>query len=339
MRYKLLGRTGLRVSELCLGTMTFGEDWGWGASMDVSRQITEKFREAGGNFIDTSCNYTNGTSEKFVGEFTKGERDWWVIATKYTLIENRNNLNTGGNHRKNMMRSVEGSLRRLQTEYIDLLYLHMWDFTTAPEEVLRAVDDLIRHGKVLHFAFSDTPAWVVSYAVAKADDFGWTRPCAMQVPYSLADRAIEREVAPMARFHDMALLPWGVLEAGVLTGKYSDPNNTDPKRNREISDSERAMGEAVVAIAREIGRSPAQVALNWVRQQSGTVIPILGCRKVAHLEDNLGCLEFSLSDDQMAALSKISGFRSEFPMGFLRSDGVLSLSLGNLSDKLDIKPI
>jgi aryl-alcohol dehydrogenase-like predicted oxidoreductase len=335
MRYKLLGHTGLRVSELCLGTMTFGEDWGWGASETASREITAAFRAAGGNFIDTSCNYTNGTSEKFVGEFTKNERDWWVIATKYTLTEDRANLNAGGNQRKNMRRSVEASLKRLQTDYIDLLYLHMWDFTTAPEEVLRAVDDLIRQGKVLHFAFSDTPAWVVSYAVAKAGDFGWTRPCAVQAPYSILDRAIERELIPMAKYHGMSILPWGVLEAGVLTGKYSDPNNADPKRNSAASPAEIAAGEAVVALARELGRSPAQVALNWARQQHPLVIPILGCRKVSHLQDNLGCLDFELTPEQIESLSALSNFRPQFPMGFLLSEGVKNLAFGELADQLD----
>ncbi len=337
MRYKLLGRTGLRVSELCLGTMTFGEDWGWGASREVSRQITEAFRAAGGNFIDTSCNYTNGTSETFVGEFTKAERDWWVIATKFTLTEDRANLNAGGNHKKNMRRSVEASLKRLQTDYIDLLYLHMWDFTTAPEEVLRGVDDLVRQGKVLHFAFSDTPAWVISYAVAKADDFGLSRPAAIQVPYSLTGRAIEREIVPMAKYHDMAILPWGILDGGTLTGKYSDPGNTDPKRSDSISEREKAAADVVVAVARDIGKSPAQVALNWVRQQHASMIPILGCRKLAHLEDNLGCLEFELSAAHLEQLAAVSGFRPEFPMGFLKSEMVLSLCFGDQVSRLEMK--
>jgi aryl-alcohol dehydrogenase-like predicted oxidoreductase len=335
MRYKILGKTGLRVSELCLGTMTFGEDWGWGASEEVSRQIFDTFRAAGGNFIDTSCNYTDGTSEKFVGNFTREERDWWVIATKYTLIEDRKNLNAGGNQRKNMRRSVEGSLKRLQTDYIDLLYLHMWDFTTSPEEVLRAVDDLIRQGKVLHFAFSDTPAWVISYAVAKADDFGWTRPSAIQVPYSLMSRAIEREILPMADYHGMSVLPWGILDGGVLTGKYSDASNTDAKRNSDVPETAKAAGDAVVKIASEIGHSPAQVALNWVRQQSPRMIPILGCRKLSHIEDNLGCLSFTLSEAHMAELAALSGFRPEFPMGFLQAPYVRELMAGDLADQLD----
>ena len=169
MQYKLLGKSGLRVSELCLGTMTFGDDWGWGAPKNESRKILDAFVDAGGNFIDTSNNYTNGTSEKFVGEFTKGDRDHFVIATKYTLSERRTDPNFGGNHRKNMRRSVEGSLTRLGTEYIDLLWLHMWDGMTPVEEVMRALDDLVRAGKVLYVGISDTPAWVVSQANMLAD--------------------------------------------------------------------------------------------------------------------------------------------------------------------------
>src|SRR5215813_3083814 len=224
MRYRLLGRSGLRVSELCLGTMTFGEDWGWGADKATSRAIFEHFTQAGGNFIDTSNNYTDGTSERFVGEFVKSERDRYVIATKYTLRVNpsdQKHINLGGNSRKSMHRSVENSLRRLDTDYIDMLYLHMWDYVTPVEEVLRGADDLIRAGKVLYFAFSDTPAWVVSFGVAKADDYGWSRPVALQIPYSITDRTVEDAELPMARSLDLAILPWGMLDGGILTGKYS----------------------------------------------------------------------------------------------------------------------
>lgn len=336
MRYKLLGKTGLRVSELCLGTMTFGEDWGWGASREVSLEIAQKFREAGGNFIDTACNYTNGTSEKIVGEAIGSERDWWVVATKYTLTEDRQNLNAGGNHRKNMRRTVEASLKRLNTDYIDLLYLHMWDFTTDVVEVLRAVDDLVRAGKVLHFAFSDTPAWVIGYALAKAEDYGWSRPCAVQVPYSLSGRSIEREIKPLTEAHGLSLLPWGILDSGVLTGKYNDPNNTDSKRNSSVGERELALGQAVVDIAATVGASPAQVALAWVRQQGANIIPILGVRKVAHLDDNLGCLNVTLSADHIAALNALSPFKPEFPMGFLMRDYIRGLTFGDLTDKLDV---
>jgi aryl-alcohol dehydrogenase-like predicted oxidoreductase len=180
MRYVILGRSGLRVSEICLGTMTFGEDWGWGASPEECRKIFDVFTGAGGNFIDTSNNYTDGSSERIIGDLVAGERDRFVIASKYTLSERMGDPNAAGNHRKNMVRTVEASLRRLRSDYLDLLYLHMWDFTTPVEEILRAFDDLVRSGKVLHTGFSDTPAWVVAKAVATADLRGWARPAALQ---------------------------------------------------------------------------------------------------------------------------------------------------------------
>lgn len=337
MRLRLLGKSGLRVSELCLGTMTFGEDWGWGADKVTSRRIFERFAEAGGNFIDTSNNYTNGTSEQIVGECIQAERDRFVVATKYTLrltTGNPNDTNLGGNSRKSMHRSVENSLRRLNTDYIDLLYLHMWDYVTPVEEVLRGVDDLIRAGKVLYFAFSDTPAWVVSYAIAKAEDFGWSRPLGIQIPYSLLDRDVERDILPMAGEHDLAILPWGMLESGVLTGKYSSKSD-EPRRESHVGERGLAAGEVVVKLAREIGRTPAQVAINWVRQQPGNLIPILGCRSEKQIEDNLGCLDFRLTDEQMAELSKVADFKIGFPSSFLHSNHVRGLIFGDTFALLD----
>ncbi len=337
MRLRLLGRSGLRVSELCLGAMTFGDDWGWGADKAASRKIFDCFAEAGGNFVDTANNYTNGTSERFVGEFVKSERDRFVVATKYTLrltTGNAHDPNLGGNSRKSMARSVENSLRRLDTDYIDLLYLHMWDFMTPVEEVLRGVDDLVRSGKVLYFAFSDTPAWVVTYAIAKAEDYGWTRPVAIQIPYSVLDRSVERDILPMARTHDLAVLPWGLLEAGVLTAKHTQING-GPRRVVSPSDEERRAGETVAQIASDIGRTPAQVAINWVRQQPGNVIPILGCRTEAQVMDNLGCLEFGLSDEQMARLSQIADFKPGFPNSFLHGDHVRGLIFGDTFERID----
>jgi aryl-alcohol dehydrogenase-like predicted oxidoreductase len=338
MRLRLLGHSGLRVSELCLGTMTFGEDWGWGADKAASRTIFERFVETGGNFIDTSNNYTNGTSETFVGEFIHAARDRYVVATKYTLrltTGDGQNPNLGGNSRKSMARSVENSLRRLDTDYIDLLYLHMWDYMTPVEEVLRAADDLVRAGKVLYFAFSDTPAWVVSYAIAKAEDYGWTRPVAIQVPYSVAGRDVERDVLPMARQHDLAILPWGLLNGGVLSGKYSQPANGDPRRESEVSERGLKLGEALRLIAAEAGRSPSQVAINWVRQQPGNVIPILGARTEEQIADNLLCLDFTLTAEQMAKLNELADFKIGFPNSFLKSDHVRGLIHGDTFARLD----
>jgi aryl-alcohol dehydrogenase-like predicted oxidoreductase len=317
--------------------MTFGEDWGWGADAETCRRIFECFAGAGGNFIDTSGNYTNGTSERLVGEFIQNERDRFVVATKYTLrLATGNGLdaNQGGNSRKTMQRSVEESLRRMKTDYIDLLYLHMWDEMTPVEEVLRAADDLVRAGKLLYFAFSDTPAWVVSHAIARAEDSGWTRPCAVQFPYSLLSRSVENDVLPMARAFGLAMLAWGLLEDGTLTGKYSRPA-AEPRREEQAGERLVAAGEAVARLAGEIGRSPAQVAIDWVRQQPGNMIPILGCRSVWQIEDNLGCLDFHLSDEQMERLNDISGFRPGFPMSFLHSKHVRGLIFGDFYEKID----
>lgn len=337
MRYKLLGKSGLRVSELALGTMTFGEDWGWGADKETSRQIFEAFVEAGGNFIDTSNNYTNGASERFVGEFITSARDQFVIATKYTLrLENGNahNANEGGNSRKSMVRSVENSLRRLQTDYIDLLYLHMWDFMTPVEEVMRAMDDLVRAGKVLYVGFSDSPAWVISYAVGLAERYGWAQPVAAQLPYNFADRDAERAVLPMARTYGLTVLAWGLLGGGALTGKYNDENDDQPRRYEGVSDKAKATAVELQTIAREIGRSPAQVAVNWVRQQPG-VIPILGARTVAQIEDNLGALDFSLSEEQLARLGDVCEFHPGFPLSFLTGDHVRNLIFGETFARID----
>ncbi|MGL5880379.1 MAG: aldo/keto reductase, partial [Xenococcaceae cyanobacterium] len=219
MRYKLLGNSGLRVSELCLGTMTFGEDWGWGGSYEESRKMFDAFAAAGGNFLDTANLYTNGTSEKYVGEFVAGDRHKWVIATKYSLNTGNGEINAGGNHRKNMVQAVEASLQRLNMEYIDLLWLHAWDFTTPVEEVMRSFDDLVRMGKVLYIGVSDTPAWIISQANTLANLRGWTPFIGLQIEYSLKERTPERDLLPMAQALGIGVTAWSPLGAGVLTGK------------------------------------------------------------------------------------------------------------------------
>ncbi len=336
MRYKLLGRSGLRVSELALGTMTFGEDWGWGADKPASRRIFDAFVEAGGNFIDTSNNYTNGTSERYVGEFIADARDQFVVATKYTLRQangNARNLNEGGNSRKSMMRSVENSLRRLNTEYIDLLYLHMWDFMTPVEEVMRGMDDLVRAGKVLYVGFSDTPAWVVAYAVRLAEQYGWARPVAAQLPYNFADRDAERDVLPMARTLGLTVAAWGLLGGGALTGKYNAATG-EPKRYDGVSDRAKSLAAGLGAFAGEIGRSPAQAAINWARRQPG-VVPIVGARTPAQIADNLGALDFTLTDEQATRLGGLNEFRPGFPLGFLTSDDIRELIFGESFAQID----
>lgn len=336
MRYKLLGKSGLRVSELALGTMTFGEDWGWGASKEESRRIFDTFVAAGGNFIDTANNYTNGTSERYVGEFIAAERERFVVATKYSLSTRADDPNGGGNHRKNMMQAVEASLRRLNTDYIDLYWLHMWDFTTPVEEVLRGLDDLVRAGKVLYVGISDTPAWVVAQANAIAEMRGWSRFIALQLPYSLADRTPERDLLPMAKALDMAVTPWGLLEGGELTGKYNQPSD-EPKRYEGAGKKALSLAETIMNMAAVIGRSPAQIAINWVRQQQAKslIIPILGARTEAQMRDNLACLEWELTPEQLAALTQHSPIDLGFPHSFLSSEHVRGLIFGQTFSQID----
>lgn len=317
MRYKLLGRSGLRVSELCLGTMTFGEDWGWGAGKEVSRQMFDAFAEAGGNFIDTSCNYTNGTSESFVGDFVGADRDYWVIATKYTLRRpgsDPNDLNAGGNMRKNMMRSVEHSLRRLDTDVIDLLYLHMWDYATPVEEVMRGLDDLVSSGKVLYVGISDTPSWVVSRAQMLAELRGWSRFVVYQGEYSLLERGIEADVLPMSAELGLSVLSFSMLASGALTGKFNQPGGPgEDTRVGRLSDEQRVAAEALIDMANAIGRTPSQIAIKWVCQRTPNIIPILGARRLEQLTDNLGVLNFTLDDEQMATLTALKPLPTEYP--------------------------
>lgn len=227
MKYKLLGKSGLRVSELCLGAMTFGEDWGSflkGASKEESQNIFNLFVQAGGNFIDTANIYQNGTSEKYVGEFIAPERDKFVLATKYTLTTNPNDPNAGGNHRKNLFQSVNASLKRLNTEYIDLLWVHIWDYMTPIEEVMRSLDYLIRSGKILYIGISDAPAWIVSRANTISELRGWSYFIGLQIMYSLIERTPERELLSMARSLDIGVTAWSPLGMGVLAGKYNKDN-------------------------------------------------------------------------------------------------------------------
>lgn len=339
MHYKLFGKSGLRVSELALGTMTFGEDWDWGASKEESQKIFNAYVEAGGNFIDTACNYTNGTSEEFVGEFVKANRDQFVVATKYTLRAfnaHQKDPNLGGNHRKNMMQTVEASLKRMQTDYIDLLWLHMWDYTTPIEEVLRGMDDLVRAGKVLYVGISDTPAWVVSHAVAISELRGWSRFVGLQIPYHLGSRDPERDLLPMAKALDIAVTPWGILGSGALTGKYNNDTG-EPKRFEEVGEKTLNLAERFGKVAEEIGKPPAQIATNWVRQQQhqASIIPIIGARSEAQIKSNLECLNFELSAEELAKLDDVAGFEVGFPRSFLEDDFVRSLTFGETFAQLD----
>ncbi|MCA9666964.1 MAG: aldo/keto reductase [Myxococcales bacterium] len=342
VRYKLFGRTGLRVSELSLGTMTFGEDWGWGAGPEACRQILHTYFDAGGNFIDTANHYTNGSAERILGELCKGRRDELVIATKYTLNGRPADPNGGGNHRKSMARALEASLERLGTDYVDIYWVHAWDFLTPVEEVLRGLDDLVRQGKVLYVGISDAPAWVVSRANAIADLRGWSAFAGIQIQYSLIERTSERELLPMARELDLAVTPWSPLGGGVLTGKYNKGAGAAGSRFAEgewgkafLTERNLSIAAEVLSIAEQLGASPSQVALSWVRQQPGVVIPILGARKVSQLEDNIGCLEVTLEAEQLQRLDAASKIELGFPYDFLGSPGIRSVVYGETLDRID----
>jgi len=336
LRYRLLGNSGLRVSELCLGTMTFGETWGWGATKEDSRKQLELFTEAGGNFVDTSVNYTDGTSEEYLGEFMAGQRNRYVLATKYSLTtETSTDPNSGGNSLKSMRWAVETSLRRLQTDYVDLLYLHMWDYMTPVEEVMAGLQQLVQSGKVLYVGFSDTPDWIVAEVNTLAAERGWARPVALQIPYSIASRAPERALLPMARHWKMSTLAWGVLGGGVLTGKYTKENGEPTRMDRaqtQISERTQNILGVMEAISKESGRSLAQVAVNWARQQPG-VIPIVAGRTPAHLADNLAAVEWRLSDEQLARLGEVSQIELGFPHGFLEGRKIIFGATYDLIDR------
>jgi aryl-alcohol dehydrogenase-like predicted oxidoreductase len=327
MRYRLLGRSGLRVSELALGTMTFGDDWGWGADAATSRRIFERFAEAGGNFVDTANNYTDGTSEKLVGELIAPDRDRWVVGTKYSLSIDPQDPNAGGNHRKSLVRSLEQSLRRLRTDRVDLLWLHMRDAYTPIEEAVRALDDQVRLGKVLYVGISDSPAWVVAQANTLADLRGWSPFVALQIPYSVASRDPERELLPMAAALGLAVTPWGVLDAGVLTGKPRDQ-----LRWPEDADSERAQRvvAALRVVADEVEATPAQVAIAWLmhRPVPPTIVPIVAARREEQIVENTAALGVRLSDEQVSQLDDAAAPQLGFPRSFLESANVRQLIYG-----------
>ena len=337
MNYKLLGKSGLRVSELALGTMTFGEEWGWGSNKEESKKVFDIYAEAGGNFIDTANRYTEGTSEKFVGEFISSDRDHFVIATKYTLYTRKDDPNFSGNHRKNMMRSLDESLKRLKTDYIDLYWVHAWDYTTPEEEILRSLDDMICAGKIHYIGISDTPAWIVSRMNTIAELRGWTQFVALQIKYSLLERTVERELLPMARKVDLAVTPWAVIGGGILSGKYNKNKDEQGRAQiyKSIKDDNLIIAEEVIKVAEEIGCSPSQVAINWVRQQPGVIIPIIGAKTESQLKDNLDCLKFTLNAEQMKKLDEVSKIDLGFPHTFLSSDNILNITFGGTYDKID----
>jgi len=341
MKYRLLGHSGLRVSELSLGSMTFGEEWGWGSPKEEARKIYDAYREAGGNFLDTANVYTGGTSERMLGEFLQGHREQMVVATKYTNAMTTGDANAGGNHRKNMMQAVEGSLQRLKTDYIDLYWLHIWDQITPVEEVMRAFDDLVRQGKVLHVGVSDAPAWWISRANTLAEFRGWSPFIGLQIEYSLVERTVERELIPMAKALGLGVTAWSPLAGGALTGKYSGGSKEEGRYSTEMMKSflpEKERQERVVAavkqISSETGRSLAQVALAWFRYRDVPVIPIIGARKLSQFQDNLDSLTLNLTPEQVRRLDEASHIAPGFPHEFYQREMVRTFVFGGMRDQI-----
>lgn len=333
-QYRLLGRSGLRVSPLSLGTMTFGVPAAWGCDEEEAKRLLDHYVDKGGNFIDTANFYAEGESERILGKLIQGRREQLAIATKYSLTMHRGDPNASGNHRKNMVQSVEASLRRLQTGYIDLLYLHIWDDLTPVDEILRAFDDLVRAGKVLYVGISDTPAWQVSRMQAIADMRGWSPLVALQIPYSLAERTVERDLIPMALEMGLGVLPWSPLAGGILSGKYGQDDlqpdqpaaKPGPGTRKQLNVAtgrltERTLAIAgeVKAVAREGGHSPAQVALAWTLLNRGVASTIIGVRNMTQLEDNLAALDLTLDEEHIARLDSISRIDLGFPHELINS--------------------
>jgi aryl-alcohol dehydrogenase-like predicted oxidoreductase len=344
MNYKLLGKSGLRVSELCLGTMTFGEEWGWGANNEESRKMFDAFAEAGGNFLDTADGYTDGTSEKMVGEFVQGNREHFVIATKYSFNAFKPNCpNGGGNHRKHMVEALNASLKRLNMDYVDLLWMHVWDELTPIEEVMRAFDDMVRAGKVLYIGISDAPAWWIARANTLAEWRDWTPFVGLQIEYNLVERTPERELIGMANALGLTVTPWSPLASGLLTGKYAGTRAKGSKEEKRLDKtpqfkalSERNMkiANAVVKVAKEAGKSPAQVALNWLRARKN-MIPIIGARKFDQLADNMKCVSWHLNAKQLAQLDEVSAIELGFPMDFIQRPGVRQFLHGGMFERIE----
>ncbi len=338
MNYKLFGQSGLRVSELCLGTMGFGTERTWGVDKEQSKKIFDAFASADGNFLDTANHYTDGTSEKFLGDFIASDRDHFVLATKYSLRDRHGDLNFSGNHRKNMMRSVRESLKRLNTEFIDLLWVHIWDGWTPTEEIMRGLDDLVSRGLVHYIGISDTPAWVVSQANTISQFRGWSQFVGLQIEYSLLQRTVEPELFPVAKAFGMTITPWAPMAGGALSGKYLRGERGRIQDSSErLGDRATTITKKVVEVAERLGVTASQVAINWTRQHKNqSVIPIVGATKVSQVEDVLGCLKFELSKEVMDELHEVSKIPLPFPQKFFNEAGVLDVLYGQAKGKVVI---
>lgn len=333
--YVTLGRSGLRVSPLSLGTMTFGTEWGWGSEEAQARQIFDRYVDQGGNFVDTANLYTGGKSEQMVGKFIneKKLRDRIVLATKFTFNTEQGNPNTGGNGRKNIYQALEASLRRLQTDYIDLYWLHAWDLVTPAEEVVSTLNDLVGHGKIRYYGFSDTPAWYAARAQTLAEKEGKERLIALQLEYSLVERNIEREHIPVSQELGIGVCPWSPLAGGFLTGKYkregesgkgegrleTTKGSSNPAFNK-FSERNWRIHDVLSDVAKRINKPPAQVALNWVITQPGVTSTIIGATKLAQLNDNLQAADIAIPAELRKRLDEVSAPEAIQPYTFFGQD-------------------
>jgi aryl-alcohol dehydrogenase-like predicted oxidoreductase len=338
MRYRLLGRTGLRVSEIWLGTMTFGMEWGWGAPEETSARMLELYLEAGGNVIDTADVYTNGTSEEMIGKLLGDRREQVILSTKYSLTVRGDDPNGGGSHRRHLVESLERSLRRMRTDHIDLYWVHFRDELTPVEETMRALDDQVRLGKILYVAVSDWPAWEISRAHTMAELRDWSPFTAVQTQYSLLERTSERDLIPMANTLGMSVVAWSPLARGMLSGKYLDPEATgritvtgshgvDPRAETVIRET--------MAVAEELGATPSQVAIAWLLARSEPVLPILGATSEEQFTENLGALDVKLTPEQIERLDAVSSIDLGFPHDWLALPVVRAAQYGPVREKID----
>lgn len=349
MKYLALGSSSLQVSELCLGAMTFGEELGIGAPEGESRRIFDAFLASGGNFIDTANIYNRGTSERMLAGFIATQRDSLVLATKYSMSTDPRDPNAGGNHRKNLVQALEASLRRLGTGYVDVYWVHGWDGQTPLAELMRALDDQVRLGKVLHLGISNAPAWVVASANTLARERGWTPFTAMQLHYNLVERSIEREFFGLAAAQGMAITPWSPLAGGLLTGKFDRGADAAGRAGarlatgvigaRVLSERNVAIAEALSAMARERGCQPSQLALAWLRRAGAVnVVPIIGARSARQLAENLGALDIQLSAAERARLDALSAPVPEYPQSLLQGEFLQRLMFGEVATLRDRPP-
>ncbi|WP_416955611.1 aldo/keto reductase [Streptomyces sp. Agncl-13] len=330
MRYTLFGNTGLRVSELSLGTMVMGDDPAYGSDKETSARLLDAYADAGGNFVDTADIYSGGESERILGELLEGRREEFVLASKYTCGTRAGDVNAAGNHRKNLVRSVEASLDRLRTDRLDVLWVHARDNFTPVDQVMRALDDLVRGGKVLYVGVSDWPAWEIAQANTLAELRGWTAFAGSQLRYNLLERTPERELLPQARAFDQAVLAWAPLAAGKLTGKYrlGEAGRLDSWGDKPNPREEDVI-TAVLEIAEQGGWSPAQVALAWLLGRPGNVVPIVAATKEHQLADNLACVDVRLDADAVARLDEVSAVTLGFPHDFVREPAVVQTIYGD----------